>query len=63
MIFYSEGTMSVKTNNIYGKITISNKTIEKFVSHIATDCYGIVKFSRNNPFSSFVSFFNFAVAF
>ncbi len=51
--------MSVKTNNIYGKITISNKTIEKFVSHIATDCYGIVKFSHNNPFSSFVSFYNY----
>ena len=33
--------MSVKTNNIYGKIIISDKTIEKFVSHIATDCYGI----------------------
>ena len=51
--------MSVKTNNIYGKITISNKTIEKFVSHIATDCYGIVKFSHNNPLSSFVSLVNY----
>ncbi len=61
MIIYSEGTMSVKTNNIYGRITISNRTIEKFVAHIATDCYGIVKFSRNNPFSSFASFIHFVL--
>ena len=51
--------MSVKTNNIYGKITISNRTIEKFVTHIATDCYGIVKFSHNNPFTSLISFIHF----
>ena len=51
--------MSVKTNNIYGKITISNRTIEKFVANIATDCYGIVKFTHNNPFSSIVSFFHY----
>ena len=61
MIIYSEGTMSVKTNNIYGRITISNKTIEKFVAHIATDCYGIVKFSRDNPFLSFSSFIHFVL--
>ncbi len=48
--------MSVKTNNIYGKIIISNKTIEKFVSHIATDCYGVVAYPHGNAFSSFVSF-------
>lgn len=47
--------MSVRTNNIYGKITISDKTIEKFVTHIATDCYGIVKFSHNNTFASIIS--------
>ncbi len=51
--------MSVRTNNIYGKILISNKTIEKFVLHIATDCYGIVKFSRNNAFKSIINFFKF----
>ena len=34
--------MSVRTNNIYGKITITNKTIEKFISNVAMDCYGIV---------------------
>ncbi len=59
MTIYSEGTMSVKTNNIYGKITISNRTIEKFVANIATDCYGIVRFSHKNPFSSIISFFQF----
>ena len=48
--------MAVRTNNIYGKITISEKTIEKFVSHIATDCYGIVAFSHYNPIRSFISF-------
>ena len=47
--------MSVKTNNIYGKIMISEKSIEKFVSHIATDCYGIVKFSQSNALASFIS--------
>lgn len=51
--------MSVKTNNIYGKILISNKTIQKFVLHIATDCYGIVKFSRVSFFNSIISFFKF----
>ena len=61
MIIYSEGTMSVVTNNIYGRITISNKTIEKFVTHIATDCYGIVKFSHTKPFSSVVSLVNFVL--
>lgn len=33
--------MSVKTNNIYGKILITNRTIEHFVSHVGMDCYGI----------------------
>ena len=34
--------MSVKTNNIYGKILISDKTIARFTKHVAMDCYGIV---------------------
>ncbi len=51
--------MSVKTNNIYGKIVISNKTIEKFVSHVATDCYGIVGFANKNLMDSLVSFIRF----
>ncbi len=51
--------MSVKTNNIYGKIMISDKTIERFVSHVAMDCYGIVEFSPKNLIDSVVSFLRF----
>ena len=51
--------MSVKTNNIYGKIIISDKTIERFVAHVAMDCYGIVEFSSKNVFNSVVSFLRF----
>lgn len=57
LISNSEVIMSVKTNNIYGKIIISDRTIEKFVSHISMDCYGIVEFSSRNFFDSFLSFF------
>lgn len=49
--------MSVKTHNIYGKIIISDRTIEKFVSHISMDCYGIVEFSSRNFLDSILSFF------
>ena len=51
--------MAVKTNNIYGKILISDKTIEHFVYHIAMDCYGIVKFTPKNVFDAVVSFLKF----
>ncbi len=51
--------MSVKTNNIYGKITISNRTIGKFVSHVAMDCYGIVEVVPNNFVESVMGFFRF----
>mgnify|MGYP003571367334 CR=1 FL=1 len=51
--------MSVRTNNIYGKIIISDKTIERFVSHVAMDCYGIVEFVPKNVFDSLVSFIKF----
>lgn len=47
--------MSVRTNNIYGKIVISDKTIEKFISNVAMDCYGIVEFSANGWFDSVIS--------
>lgn len=43
-----EVSMSVKTNNIYGKIVISNTTIGLFVSKVSNDCYGIVKFVHAN---------------
>lgn len=51
--------MSVKTNNIYGKIVISDATIAKYVSHVATDCYGIVRFVPTSIFDSVISFFRF----
>lgn len=51
--------MAVRTNNIYGKISISNRTIAKFVVHIATDCYGIVDFSRKSRFASVIDLFQF----
>lgn len=51
--------MSVKTNNIYGRILISDKTIEKFVLHVATDCYGIVEFSQESLIKSIISFLRF----
>ncbi len=51
--------MSVKTNNIYGKIVISDKTIEKFVAHVAMDCYGIVEFSSRNIWDAIISFLKF----
>jgi len=40
--------MSVRTNNIYGRIMISNKTIARFIEHVAMDCYGIVEFDAKN---------------
>ena len=51
--------MSVKTNNIYGKIAISNRTIAKFISHVGMDCYGIVEFASKNLFDAIVSFIKF----
>lgn len=48
--------MSVKTNNIYGKILISNKTIARYVSHVAMDCYGIVEFASKNLIDSVRNF-------
>ena len=51
--------MSVKTNNIYGKIVISDKTIERFIAHVAMDCYGIVEFATKNPYDSVVSFLKY----
>jgi len=51
--------MAVKTNNIYGKITISDRTIEHFVSKVSMDCYGIVEFVPKNLIDAVVSFFKF----
>lgn len=51
--------MSVRTNNIYGKIVISDKTIERFVARVAMDCYGIVEFASKNLIDSVISFLKF----
>ena len=51
--------MSVKTNNIYGRISISEKTIARYVSHVAMDCYGIVEFTPRNIIDSAISFLRF----
>ncbi len=51
--------MSVKTNNIYGKIVISDSTIARYVSHVAMDCYGIVSFVPTSFLDSVISFFKF----
>jgi uncharacterized alkaline shock family protein YloU len=48
--------MSVKTNNIYGKIVISDRTIEKFIYNVAMDCYGIVAFTPKSAIDSVISF-------
>lgn len=51
--------MAVKTNNIYGKIIISDKTIENFVYNVAVDCYGIVELVYKNKFDAFIGFLKF----
>ena len=51
--------MSAKTNNIYGKISITDKTIAKFVSNVALDCYGIVGFTSKNVWDSLFDFVMF----
>ena len=51
--------MAVKTNNIYGKILVSDNTIERFVSHVAEDCYGIVAFVPSSFWDRLVGFFRF----
>lgn len=51
--------MSAKTNNIYGRISITNKAIAKFVSAVAMDCYGIVEFAPKSLLSSVINYFKF----
>lgn len=54
-----EGDMAAKTNNIYGKIIVSDNTIERFVAHTAMDCYGIVSFVPASFWDSVIGFFKF----
>ena len=35
--------MSVNTNNVYGKISISDEAIARVAEHAALECYGIVE--------------------
>lgn len=51
--------MSVKTKNIYGKIVISDRTIEKFIARTPVDCYGIVEFVPKGVFDAVRSFLTF----
>ncbi len=59
VISYSEVIMSAKTNNIYGRILISDSTIERFVSRVAMDCYGIVELVSKNLADKIISFVTF----
>ncbi len=51
--------MAVRTNNIYGRIIITDKTIADFVSHIGMDCYGIVDYASKNLFEAIGCFLKF----
>ena len=51
--------MSVKTKNIYGRIIISDRTIEKFIAKTSMDCYGIVEFVPKGVFDAVMSFLTF----
>lgn len=51
----NEVIMSVKTNNIYGKILISDRTIRKYVARVASDCYGIVDFVPGSFFGKLMN--------
>ena len=51
--------MSVNTNNVYGKISITDDAIANFVSKTAMDCYGIVEFVPDGLLNAVVSFFKF----
>ncbi len=49
--------MSVNTNNIYGKISITDDAIANFVSKTAMECYGIVEFVPYSIFDAIFSLF------
>lgn len=49
--------MAGKTNNIYGKILVSDNTIERFISRVAEDCYGIVSFVPSSFWDRLVGLF------
>ena len=51
--------MSVNTNNIYGKIFISDKAIAKVALKATLDCYGIVETVSNKLSDSIQEFLKF----
>ncbi len=46
--------MAVKTNNIYGVISISNSTIESYIAHVGLDSYGVVGFARRSFYGKLI---------
>lgn len=48
--------MSVNTNNIYGKISITNDAIANFVYHTSMECYGIVDFVPHSIWAQLLAF-------
>ncbi len=54
--------MSVNTNNIYGKISISDKSIAKVALKATLDCYGIVETVAGKLTDSISEFLKFDTA-
>ena len=44
--------MPVVTNNVYGNISITDRTVAKFVQHNTLDCYGVVGFVSSGIIST-----------
>lgn len=51
--------MPVKTNNSYGRITISNDAIAKVTANASLECYGIVELVSRSFIDSLCSLFKF----
>lgn len=50
--------MAVKTSNLYGKITISDNSVEKIAHYSAIDCYGVSELVSRRFTDSIVELFN-----
>ena len=50
--------MAVSTNNIYGKISISDKAIARVAAFAALECYGIVELASKGFKESMSGLFN-----
>ncbi len=49
--------MSVKTNNAYGNISISDEAIAKVTAYASLECYGIVEMVSGRTIDSFFKLF------